>query len=57
MDDALDRVVGVSDHSPLRTDAKVDPAAGIGLGRAAGGSGDHCGHRDEQPAALLAEGH
>src|SRR5206468_5231649 len=34
-----------------------DPAAAIGLAGAAGRLGDDRSHRDEQPAALIAEGH
>jgi hypothetical protein len=57
MGDSLNGVVGVCDHRPFGADAKVDPAAGIGLVRAAGRLGRDRGHRDEEPTALLAEGH
>jgi hypothetical protein len=57
MGDTFDRVVCVSHHGPLGADAEVDPAAGIWLAWAARRLGDDRGHRDEQPAAQLAEGH
>src|SRR6266508_202395 len=57
MGDPLDAAVGMRDHRPLLADAQVDPAAGVGLARAAGGMGDDRGDRDEQPATMLAERH
>jgi hypothetical protein len=54
MEDALDAAVGMRDDGPLLADAKVDPAAGVGLAWAAGGVGDDRGDRDEQPATMLA---
>src|SRR5215208_2705448 len=57
MGDALDCVVGVSDHGPFGADAEIDPTAGSGLARVAGRSGDDRGHRDKHPGTLFAEGH
>jgi hypothetical protein len=44
MGDPLDGVVGMGDHGPLNTDAKVDPAASIGLAWAPGRLGDDRSH-------------
>jgi hypothetical protein len=57
MGDPLDAVVGVGDRRPLGADAEVDPAAAMRLAWVAGSVRDNRGHRHEEAAALLAEGH
>jgi hypothetical protein len=53
----FDPSVMVGDDHPLSADAKVDAAAPVRLGRAAGLLGDDRLHRHDQPAAALAQGH
>jgi hypothetical protein len=53
----FDPSVMVGDDRPLSADAKVDAAAPVRLGRAAGLLGDDRLHRHDQPAAALAQGH
>ena len=57
MGDPLDAVVGMGDRRPLGADAEVDPAAAMRLAWVAGSVRDNRGHRHEEAAALLAEGH
>src|SRR5215216_8180924 len=53
----FDPSVMVGDDRPLSADAKVDAAAPVRLGRAAGLLGDDRLHRHDQPVTALAQGH